>query len=184
MARYEKTPPPPIKEIEVPPSLAPLMQAFHVDSEKEAKMLLEAAAYAIYGREAEPENEFDILKKKRVISKDELEGILSLMKGISPKDTLETLYAAQIVVSYMLGMRKLSQSYQGDQKLGLKLFRFSCEAMQQLQRQRSGGTQHITVNYNYNDQRSVPAQIVTSPMPMTLQQPISKAEDCRCPSEE
>lgn len=174
MAKHQKTLPPPTKEIEVPLSLAPLMQAFHVDSEKEAKTLLEVAAYAIYGREAEPENEFDVFKKKRVISKDELEVILRLMKGMSPKDTLETLYAAQIVVSHILGMRKLSQSYKDDQKLGLSLLSFSCEAMQRLQRKRGGGVQHITVNYNYNDQRSAaiqPAAITT------LQSSTSKEED-------
>ena len=184
MAKYQKTPPPPTKEIEIPLFLAPLMQAFRVDSEKEAKALLEEAAYAIYGRKDEPEGDFDFCNRKHVISENELERILFLMKGISPKDTLETLYAAQIVVSYMLGMRKLSQSYQGDQKLGLKLFRFSCEAMQQLQRQRSRGTQHITVNYNYNDQRSTPTQIVTPSIARTLQQTTPKAEDCTCPSEE
>ena len=182
MAEHQKTPLTPTKEIAAPRSLVLLMQAFHVDSEKEAKELLEAAAYAIYGREAEPEHEFDIYKKKRIISQDELEGILSLMQGISPRDTLETLYAAQIVVTHMLGMRKLSQSFREDQKLGLNLFRFSSEAMQQLQRKRGGGTQQITVNYNYNDQRS--AQTVTPVDVMTLQQPTSKDEARRCPSEE
>ena len=184
MAKYQKTPPPPAKEVEVPQFLTPLMQAFRVGSEKEAKALLEEAAYAIYGREAEPEGEFDFCKKKRVVSKDELERILSLMRGIIPKDTLETLYAAQIVVSYMLGIRKLSQSYQGDQKLGLNLFQFSSKAMEQLQRKRSKGTQHITVNYNYNDQRGAPMQTVTPSIAMTLQQPASKEEFCKCPSEE
>jgi hypothetical protein len=47
---------------------------------------------------------------------------------------------------------KLSASYPDDQKLGLKLLRFSNEAMQQLEKKRNGGTQNITVNYNYHGQ--------------------------------
>jgi len=37
----------------------------------------------------------------------------------------------------MLGMRKLSSSYLDDQRLGLKLLRFSNEAMQHLERKRN-----------------------------------------------
>lgn len=80
--------------------------------------------------------------------KEELEGIRSLMKGLNPCGTLETLYAAQIVASHMLGMRKLVSNYPDDQKLALRLLRFSNEVIQQLQRKRSGGAKNLTVNYN------------------------------------
>jgi len=70
------------------------------------------------------------------------------MRGIHPRDSLETLYAAQIVASHMLGMRKLSSSYHEDQKLGMRLLKFCNESMQQLDKKRNGGTQKITVNYN------------------------------------
>ncbi|OGN64047.1 MAG: hypothetical protein A3E80_03370 [Chlamydiae bacterium RIFCSPHIGHO2_12_FULL_49_9] len=159
MAKHQKNQSPPAS-IEAPKALVPLMLAFHVDSEKEAKALLEEAAYAIYGREAEPESGFEVFKKKRVISKDELEGILSLMKCINPRDSLETLFAAQIVVSHMLGMRRLAKGCREDQKLGLNLLRFSNEAMQQLVKKRGGGMQNITVNYNYNGQQDALMQTV------------------------
>ncbi len=74
------------------------------------------------------------------------------MKGINPRDNLETLYAAQIVASHMLGMRKLSASYPDDQKLGLKLLRFSNEAIQHLHKKRNGGTQTVKVYDNYQSQ--------------------------------
>ena len=48
MARPEKNQPPPIHAIEAPSALTPLMQAFHVDSEKAAKALISEAAQAIY----------------------------------------------------------------------------------------------------------------------------------------
>ncbi|CDZ80199.1 hypothetical protein BN1013_00705 [Candidatus Rubidus massiliensis] len=146
MAKYEKKEIPPIqRQITVPQTLEPLMQAFHVDSEEAIKTLVINAANAIYGS-----NELGFGKKS--ISSEEIDGIVSLIKGINPKDALETLYAAQIIAAHMLGMRKLSSIFQDDQKLGLKLLRFSNEAMQHLQKKRDGGLQNITVNYNYHSQ--------------------------------
>jgi hypothetical protein len=155
MAKASKTYPTPGKfmhEITPPKALLPLMQAFHVDSEKAAKALIKETARAIFGT--------DILGSDKDISKEELEGIASLMKGIHPKDALETLYAAQIVASHMLGMRKLSSNFSDDQCLGLKLLRFSGEAMQQLDKKRNGGMQNITVNYNHNDHGNALMQTV------------------------
>jgi hypothetical protein len=150
MARNQKRHIPPNEsyEITAPKALSPLMQAFHVDTQEAADSLIMEAARAIFGHD---ESGFDPFSRKD-ISSEELEGITSLMRGINPRDTLETLYAAQIVASHMLGMRKLSASYPDDQKLGLKLLRFSNEAMQQLEKKRNGGTQNITVNYNYHGQ--------------------------------
>lgn len=140
MAKRVKTTCPPTS-ITPPKALVPLMQAFHVDSDKLAKSLISQAAEAIYGTTD--------CGTKVPISKDDLNSIASLMKGISPKDTVETLYAAQIVVSHILGLRKLASNFMEDQKLGLNMLRFSSESMQMLGRKRSGGTQNITVNYNY-----------------------------------
>ncbi|MGB7977592.1 MAG: hypothetical protein WCF19_00360 [Chlamydiales bacterium] len=143
MAKQQKSEPPPDRSIQAPSSLVPIMQAFHVDSDKAAKVLIQEAANTIYGK-----SEFGA----RSISKDELDGLWALMKGMNPRDGLETLYAAQIVACHMLGMRKLAEPYMDDQKLGLNLLRFSNEAMQQLEKKRSGGAQNITVNYNYSGQ--------------------------------
>ena len=140
MAKHRKSESPPARSVQAPSSLVPIMQAFHVDSDKASKVLIQEAANTIYGK-----SEFG----SRSISKDELDGLLALMKGINPRDGLETLYAAQIVACHMLGMRKLAEPYMDDQKLGLNLLRFSNEAMQQLEKKRSGGAQNITVNYNY-----------------------------------
>jgi hypothetical protein len=149
MAKSQKRDVPPNNntcEIIAPEALTPIMQAFHVDSEEGIKSLILEAAKAIYGRD---ESGFNFFSDKK-ISKRELEGIASLIRGINPKDSLETLYAAQIVAGHMLGMRKLAASFAEDQKLGLKLLRFSNEAMQQLNKKRSGGSQNITVNYHYH----------------------------------
>lgn len=145
------------REITAPTALVPLMQAFSVDSDEAARALVTEAARTIYGQS---NNDFDPFERKREISDEELDAITSLMKGINPSDTLETLYAAQIVASHMLGMHRLSAKYHEDQKLGLKLLRFSNEAMQQLDRRRHGGNQNITVNYNYHGQNGNSVQTV------------------------
>ena len=164
MAKHQKKPSPPFS-IDAPKTLVPLMQAFHVDSEDTAKKLISEAASAIYGKD-----DFD---NARAISKSELKGISALMKGINPKDTIETLYAAQIVVCHMLGMRRLAEQYRDDHKLGLNLLRFSSEAMQMLVKKRGGGTQNITVNYNYSGQGS-----------SLIQAAISTKGESPCQSEE
>lgn len=135
------------REIQAPGSLVPLMQAFHVDSDNAAKSLIQTAVNAIYKK-----------SQYNPVSEEELEGVIALMRGISPKDTLETLYAAQIVACHMLGMRKLTEQFNEDERLGLNLLRFSSEAMQQLERKRSGGAQNIVVNYNYTTQNAVISQ--------------------------
>lgn len=145
MARTRKkgTSPSTVDEITAPKALTPLMQAFHVNTEEARCAFTVEAVKTLFGY-----SESGSYSAKD-ISKEELEGVLSLMKGLNPSDSLETLYAAQIVASHVLGMRKLSTSYPNDQKLGLKLLRFSNEAMQWLNRKRSGETKNITVNYNY-----------------------------------
>lgn len=152
MAKDQKTVAPPTKEIAAPQFLVPLMQAFHVDSDKVAKSLISEAARAIYGKEG--------YGGSREISKSELDGVVSLMRCINPRDSLETLYAAQIVVCHMLGMRKLADTYGDDQKLGLNLLRFSNEALVQLEKKRSGATQNIVVNYNHSVQGNALMQTV------------------------
>jgi len=156
MSKKRTTPSLKKREVVAPKALIPLMQAFHTDSEGTAFALIVDAAKVVYGSS----EEFEIFAKKN-ISKEEIETIIALMKRINPRDTLETLYAAQIVASHMLGMRKLAESYIEDKKLGLSLLKFCNEAMQQLEKKRNGGMQNITVNYNYGGQGNAFMQAVT-----------------------
>ena len=157
MAKDQKEDSTPTHTIEAPQALVPLMQAFHVNSEKDAKSLIITAAKAIYGHD---EKDDDFFRRDRKISESEMDGVISLMKCVNPRDSLETLYAAQIVACHMLGMRKLAESCREDQKLGLNLLRFSNEAMQQLEKKRNGATQNIVVNYNHNGQGNALMQTV------------------------
>lgn len=136
-------------ELKIPAKLEPIVKAFYAESEQTAKMLIEQAAKAIYGNK-EDNDLISWGKKTHVVTAEELEQICYLMKGINPQDPLEALLAAQIIVSHMLGLRKLSLSHSVDNQLGIKLLRFSTDAMNQLQKKRCGATQNIFVTYNHN----------------------------------
>ena len=152
MAKDEKSTTPP-SMIDAPKALVPIMQAFLVESPKLAKSMVLEAARAIYGKKS-------IFGKEVPISRSELDGIVSLIRSIKPKDSLESLFAAQIIVGHMLGMRKLSENCADDQRLGLNLLRFSNEAMQMLIKKQAGATQNIVVNYSYTGQGNALMQTV------------------------
>jgi hypothetical protein len=137
-----------MKEIAIPSKLAPLVKAFSVDDQS-ARLLIAEAARAIGS--AEESGPLDFGLSEKTISEEELSGIISMMKGIDPRDTIEMIYGAQIISSHLMGLRLLSHRFQADQTLGLKLLRFSNEAMGQLLKKKAGGiNQNINVIYNHS----------------------------------
>lgn len=90
-----------MREIVIPEKLAPLVKAFSADDQS-ARLLIMEAAKAInraqgihcYGCDTN--------------SNEELE-IISLMKNMAPRDTIEMVYGAQIVISHIMGLRLLRQ---------------------------------------------------------------------------
>ncbi len=128
--------------ISIPTALAPIVEAFSVESEITAKALIRQAAKTIYAR-----SEHGYGDQK--IRNDEVESIFALMKAIKPTSVLEIICASQIIVGHLLGLRKLSLSFKDDQRLGLKLLRFSNDALERLEKMRGGGgsQQHINVVY-------------------------------------
>lgn len=145
-----------MKEVKIPNKLAPLVKAFSAD-EKGARLLIIEALKAI--SKAETQGAFDMGAPE--CSEAEIEGIIALMQGIAPKDTLEMLYGAQIISAHLMGIRLLAHDFPGDQALGLKLLRFSNDALAQLQKKRSGGiSQNINITYNNAGQGSALMQTV------------------------
>ena len=136
-----------MKEIAIPAKLAPLIKAFSADEES-ARLLIAEASKSI-GQSA-PSGDFDLGYSEKTVSDEELSGIIAMMKGIDPRDTIEMIYGAQIISSHLMGLRLLSHNFAADQTLGLKLLRFSNEAMGQLLKKRSGGVnQNINITYNH-----------------------------------
>lgn len=122
MAQSQNSANPP-SAISIPSILLPIIEAFSIESEVTAKALIRQSINMIYSQG----------------TYEDVETIFNLMKAISPKDTLEIIYAAQIVLGYLLGMHKFSLSYPDDQILGLKLLKFSNDAMDELAKRRSKG---------------------------------------------
>lgn len=152
-----------MKEITIPKKLVPLFKAFSAQ-EQSAKLLIIEAVKSIYCKE---EGLYGFSDKEP--SKGEIEGIIALMQGIAPRDTLEMIYAAQLIASHIMGLRLLSNKFPGDQALGLKLLRFSNEAMTNLQKKRAGGiSQNINITYNHD-----------GPGPALMQTVIPKDQSCQ-----
>lgn len=131
-----------MKEIVIPQKLIPIVKAFYSDNQS-AKLLIREAVKSIC-KTGSMDYGFDEYEQ----SDEEIEGIIALMQGIAPQDTLETIYAAQLISSHIMGLCLLSHGFQVDQTLGLKLLKFSNEAMIKLQKKRSAGVSHnINVAY-------------------------------------
>ena len=138
-----------MSNITIPKKLDPIVQAFFAESPQAAKKLVIQAAKAIYGSEEESDP-FDNFSRHRTITNEDIEDICAFMQGIKPNDVLEAIIAAQIVVTHMLGMRKLASGFAENQRLGLKMLQFSSNSIARLQKKRSGGMQNFTINHNYN----------------------------------
>jgi hypothetical protein len=137
----------PPQPITIPSSLTTVIEAFSLESEDAAKILLKQAASAIYYEQKD--EYFDV--KPRNVTDEEVDGVYALMKAVKPRDMLETLCAAQVVVGHMLGMRKLAQNSKEDQRMGLKLLRLSNDAMERLEKKRNGANKNTNVVYNNHD---------------------------------
>ncbi len=148
-----------MKEISIPTKLEPIVQAFFAESPQVAKKLVIKAVEAIYGAERE-RKEYDFTTRFRPITDEQIEEVCALMHGIKPIDVLEALIGAQVIVSHLLGMRKLANGCDEDQRLGLKMLQFSSESIARLQKKRCGGMQNITINYNHNGNKLPPVPVI------------------------
>ncbi|MEI8366661.1 MAG: hypothetical protein WCF65_09630 [Parachlamydiaceae bacterium] len=132
-----------MNEIMIPKKLVPLIKAFSADYQS-ARLLIIEAAKAISNS-----NSSCYSLENTEPSEEEVESIIAMMHSIALKDTIEMIYGAQIISSHLMGLRLLSHDFPVDQTLGLKLLRFSNEAMIQLQKKKSGGvSQNVNITYN------------------------------------
>ena len=106
------------------------MEIFSVESEVVAKTLIEKAFAAIYFEQEDKD-----------ISKMEIDEVYALIKSFEPSNFTESLYAAQMILSHMLGIKKLTQPSKDDQRLGLKFLKLSNDAIQRLEKRRTGSHQ-------------------------------------------
>jgi hypothetical protein len=120
-----------MNEITIPQKIEPIIKAFFADSPTTAKGFIIQAAKAIYSYDQD--DDIGSYKKTHILSTEELEGVCCLVRGIKPQDMLEALLAAQIVVGHLIGLRRLANRYSEDQRFGLKMLKFSNDAINRLQ---------------------------------------------------
>lgn len=137
-----------MKEIKIPEKLEPIIEAFCAHSPKTAKALILQAAKTIYGSDDDADECETLFRREHDITPDELDDICVMMQELRPTDMLEALSAAQILVTHLLGLRKLAKCHIDDQRMGLQLLKFSSVSMALLHRKRTGSLQNIVVNYN------------------------------------
>lgn len=150
-------------EINIPRRLRPIVQAFNAANEEAAKALIISAAQALCIKES------IFGYSNGEVSDQEIESVLAMMQALAPKDMIEMIYSAQIISFHLSGLSMLGHSHRDDQILGLKLLKFSNEALNQLHKKRSGGTsQNINITYNY-----------TGEGPVLMQKILPKGEICQ-----
>ena len=115
-------------EIEIPEKLQLFVKAFSVESEAAAKILITEAMLVLCGSSG--------ICVSKGVSKEEIEGVYSLMLGIKPKNIFEAIFTAQIIASHLLGLRLLLKNYDEDQALGLHFLSHSNKVLAQLEKRR------------------------------------------------
>ena len=129
-----------IKDIKVPDQISLLVKAINCDNENSARLLVNKAMGIISDKKT---SYFD----KTPWSKEDLDAVVALIRGINPKDTVEAILAAQIVALNLRGMAVVAQDNYNIMGQGLMMIRLSQQTLDLLQRYR-GKSQTINVNYN------------------------------------
>ncbi len=126
------------KKPTLPMHVTLLAEAAQCEDEQGARLLVEKALEAANCKE----DMFGVRKVDDV----SLDAIVSLVRGINPKDTVELLLASQIVTCHLQSMVKLAGTNNSDTSHGMMLMRLSHQALETLQKYRSKGS-NINVNY-------------------------------------
>lgn len=90
------------------------------------------------------------IKPKRVATQEQMDMAINLIESLEPSNAIEAALASQFVISYIRGLEKSQGDHPKEIDLTLKLFNFSHQALEALQKFRSKGAQLISVNYNHN----------------------------------
>ena len=84
-------------------------------------------------------------------SDEELDAVIVLIRGIQPKDTIETILAAQFVALHLQGTANMAQENYNIMGQAIQMVRLSHQSLNMLQQYR-GKSQTINVNYNVASQ--------------------------------
>lgn len=121
-----------------------LAQAMQCDNEDAATLLVKRALQVIFGEPNSYSN------RPRWTKQEERE-VISLIRGIQPKDAVEAILAAQHVALSLHGMSLIENDDTRGMAQGLVMIKLSHQALDTLQRYR-GKNKNVNVNYNVTNQ--------------------------------
>jgi hypothetical protein len=121
-----------------------LLQALRCDNQDAARVLVRQAMLMMYGRPKYG-------ARDKTWNDKDLDAVLTLIKGINPKDTVESILAAQYVSLHLKAMAIMADENNNTIGQGIMMVRLSHQALNTLQQYR-GKAQTINVNYNVHSE--------------------------------
>lgn len=131
------------KQIALPQQLDLLVQAIHCDNPEAAKLLVTRAMNSVYAQQS--------WKGRLEYDDAGCEAVIALIRGINPKDTVESILAAQFVALHLQATANIANENYNIMGQNLQMMRLSHQALNMLQQYR-GKSQTINVNYNMLNQ--------------------------------
>lgn len=131
------------KSIAVPDQVALLAEAMQCDNEEAAKLLIKRALNVSYHQN----NSFGWGSEEVDASDDQITAVVSMIRGVNPRDSTEAILAAQFVALNLQGMQALTESSDSAKGHAMQMIRLSHQSLDMLQRYRG---KNPTVNFNYN----------------------------------
>lgn len=132
------------EEVALPNQISLLMEAINCDNQNAARLLVKRAMLVSF-------NISHHWPKETAWSDDDLDAVMSLIRGIKPKNTIESILAAQIVSLHLKGMEVMSHDNYNIMGQAMMMLRLSHQAFNVLQQYR-GKSQTINVNYNIHSE--------------------------------
>ena len=112
------------KEIALPTQMSLLVNAINCKNEDVAKLLVNQAVKLIYGDDVKP-------------TPCDVDTVISLIRGIESRNTIEAMLAAQIVALNLQGMMTMGSQYMTATAHGMMLLRLSHQTLDMLLKYRS-----------------------------------------------
>ncbi|MFA5999317.1 MAG: hypothetical protein WC747_04835 [Candidatus Babeliales bacterium] len=130
--------------VTVPTQISLLMEAVQSDSADATRLLVKKAMLMSF----DSSNKWP---RETAWNDNDLDAIVSLIRGIKPKDTIETMLAAQFVSLHIKSMETMSKDNYNTMGAAMMMVRLSHQALNMLQQYR-GKSQTINVNYNVHSE--------------------------------
>jgi hypothetical protein len=128
----------------VPKSITLLVEAINCDNPDAARLLVHRAMLLTH-------RSSKCSSQESAWSEEDLDATVSLIRGIKPKDAVESILAAQFVALHLKGMETISEDNYNTMGQAMMMIRLSHQSLNTLQQYR-GKSQTINVNYNVHSE--------------------------------